>query len=191
MCEITQGKTKLCRTRFGGVVGFIIGEIENIASVTAADGEVTAMTMKPGKRAWTFKVEDGTSNFKDSGAGNRQAGTYVNTQTAIVSNNDFELETVNSAMEISEATGLFIVVLYKNGARRLAGLSVDRSAAPAGRGTVDLDISGGFQADTEEHDSGTNGEDMAGEVWTLTAKENRKPLKISKAISDSLLSVAS
>lgn len=186
MCELTSGKAKNCRKGFSGVLGFTLGELANIASITAANGVVSAMAMASGKKAWFFEVEQGTSNFKASGAGNRQAGTYVNTHTVMISNNDFDVATVNSGMEISETKGLFAVVHYKNGKKRLAGVSVDRTTA-GGNGNVSLELSSGLMLDTDEHDSGTNPEDQSGEIWTMSAKENRKPLEISKAIADSLL----
>jgi hypothetical protein len=185
MCTLSSGKSVICRKGFSGIAGAIIGQIEDIDSMTVSGGVITAMAMKNATQAWAFNVEDETSRFGEVGNGNRPNGTYVVTQTLLLSNNDYETATVNTGMELSEGK-YFAVIKYKNGKRRLAGVSVDKVT-----GQVDLDISGGLMMDTDTHDSGQAKEDKAGADWSLSAKENRKTLEISKTISDSLLDYVS
>ncbi len=185
MCDLTQGKDKLCRNGFSGIYGAILGELSNIDTIEASGGVVTDMTMKNGTQAFLFKVQDGTSNFDDNMTNSRPNGTVTVMQTLLLSNLDYETATRNTAMELSEVE-LFAVVLYKNGKRKLAGVSIDKAT-----GDIDLDLSGGFMLDTANAASGVQKSDKAGDDWSFTAEENVKAFTISKEISDSLLDYVS
>lgn len=184
MCELTSGKDKLCRKWIGGMVGAVIGQLEDVQSITIAAGVVTAMTMKSGKRAYFFKVQHETSNYGEVMNSNRQNGTNVCTQTLSLMHQDYETATRNSGMELVQGE-YFVIPYYNNGKTKLAGVSVDVD------GAFDVDLSGGLMSVTQTHNSGTAKEDKNGDDWVFEGKENIKALTIAKSIAESLLDVAS
>lgn len=185
MCKLIAGKTKVCRKGFGGMDGAIIGEIENIDSVTISNGVVTAMTMKTGERAWSFDVEDETSNLGEVVNVNRANRTVVSTQTLSLMNNDYETATRNVGQDLTIGN-YFVIGRYNDGNWKIAGLSIDKTT-----NEIDLDLSGGLSITTETHNSGTTKEDKNGDDWVFEGKENIKMLSISKDIANSLLVVVS
>ncbi len=184
-CELTSGKSVLCReNNQGGIVGAIIGRIADIATCTASNGAISAMTMAAGTQAFQFDVEDETSNFGEVVTGNRQNRTKIVLQTLTLSNNDFETATRNSSEELMEGK-FFAVVKYANGDRKIAGLSVDRN------GAISLSLSPGLMGTTFTHNSGTAKEDKNGDDWVFEAKTAARAFTISEAISESLLDYVS
>lgn len=80
MCEMTEGYVKVCDS-VGGVETIYGCNTKDIATATVLAGEVTALTMKPGKYIYAFEVEMETANFEDADIGERANGASASQQT--------------------------------------------------------------------------------------------------------------
>jgi hypothetical protein len=176
MCELTAGYTKKCDVA-GGVDKIHIFPVKDgngvstIASYTVAAGEVTALTLVSGKKAWTFNIEPETANFEAPSSGEAVAGSAAYTHTSNV--------TLHGS---TAADGVLADQLVK-GRHAVIHQMAD--------GTYELlHMTNGGKAQVTRQ-SGTAYEDMNGRVVALTSKEKAGSVKISSVIVASLLEVAS
>ena len=176
MCELTSGYVKKCDNAGGVDVVYILPTKDNdgvstIATYTEANGEVTALTLVSGKRAYTFEVEAETANLEVVSSGEKTAGSNAYTHTSNVTLHGNQKEDVVTVEALDKgrhavihklADGSYELLHMTNGAK--------------------------FQSTRQ---SGTAYEDMNGTVIVGTSKEKKKERKISAAIVASLLEVAS
>ena len=175
-CEITSGYNKLCDSP-GGVDTWYAFAVKDSngesnystvpAPFTAADGVITALTLKAGKYAFPFNVEMETASFTDTAAGERTAGAYSRVQagTAMLHGN-----TASMIVDIE--------ALAKGRHAIIAKLS---------DGTYELFFAENGAKVTDERATGTAYEDMNGTTLTFAGKEKTKACKISSTIVMSLL----
>ncbi len=124
MCEILGGKDLVCDS-VGGVKT-IYGWNTADATVTYANGTVSAITLTAGKYAYPFYIEMETANFSNTQVGDRanQSNAYTNEGTMVLSGNT-ATDIVNlEALEISRTTfavelndGTVEVFFLENGAK--------------------------------------------------------------------------
>lgn len=166
-CEITTGLALTCRDGFGGIEEVLLGNIDDLNTVTITNGEVTAMTMKVGKRAYRYQLEEGTSFYNETGAGSRENGTYVVTQSLNMVINAFSKDVRNTVNKLINAR-FFVVVKYSNGINVVSGLPK------------------GHLVDSSEHTSGTAHADRNGvTVVSTVMRPNHAPV-VSDTIYSSL-----
>lgn len=167
-CTLTSGKTRGCRTGFGGIKTVDITEWENLSSVTIVNKVVTAMTLVSGKRTWRYELEEEVGNFTDKFAGSRTAGTGVWTQTVSMPLVNFDSTTITEIEKVVQ-NRIIAVVGYSDGTYKLAGLEV------------------GLMVDTADHDSGTVHEDKNGLDMMLSSKQTVAAPFVSAGIVAQLL----
>ena len=93
-CELTNGYDAFneCDSQ-GGVAEWYIFDRKNLDAVTITDGEVSAITLKAGKYAYPFLVEQETSSFTVDSAGEmaNKPASYTFNATAILHGNTAEI----------------------------------------------------------------------------------------------------
>ena len=165
MCEILEGKNSVCDS-VGGVkkiVGFNTAD----ATITEANGTISALSLTSGKYGHVFYVEMETAKFDAKRIGDRknqaiayeQTGTMYlagNTATDIANLEALEIARTTFAVELNDET--WEVYFLKNGAF----------------------VSG-------VRDTGQAYEDANGNTLTLTGKEKNRPYKISSALITAIL----
>jgi hypothetical protein len=176
MCELTSGYVKKCDNSGGVDVQYIFpvkdaNGVSTIATYTVVAGEVTALTLTAGKKAYTFAVEAETANFEVASSGEKTAGSNAYTHTSNTTLHGNAKEDIVNADNL--AKGRHAVV------HKLADGSYEL-----------LHMTNGAKAQITRS-SGTAYEDMNGTVIAMTSKEKLGGLKISSTIVASLLEVAS
>lgn len=171
-CDITAGKSRGCRTGFGGADYFVVVQKEHISTYAVVGQALDSISLVSGKQGWKIEVEEETSNAQAVGTGNRQNNTYVSVQTVTIANGDYADATRQLEDEISQ-NELVIFVAYSDGTNKVFGLE------------------NGMMLDTATHNSGTAHEDKNGTDWVFSGKEKKAPYSVSTAIMEALLDVAS
>ncbi len=168
-CELLSGYNSFneCDAQ-GGVASWYAFDRKNLESYTRTDGRITALTLKAGKFAYEFIVEQETSSFTDTATGERANRAYAREQSATIvlhGNTDEMIESLDSM-----ARGRTVWVAKLND------------------GTYEVLFldNGGKVSDART--SGTAFEDLNGNTLTITGKETKKAPKIDSAIILGLLS---
>lgn len=165
MCEILEGKNAVCDS-VGGVKAIYAWNTAD-ATITKANGTISALALSAGKYIHKFFVEMETSKFTATKIGDRknqsvayeQTGTMMlsgNTATDIVNLEALEIARTTFAVELNDGT--YEVFFEANGAS----------------------VSG-------VRDSGQAYEDANGNVLTLSGKEKNRPNKIAAGLITALL----
>jgi hypothetical protein len=165
MCEILEGKNAVCDS-VGGIKAIYAFNTSD-ATITKADGTISALSLTSGKYIHKFFVEMETSKFTSTKIGDRknqsvayeQTGTFTlsgNTSTDIVNLEALEISRTTFAVELNDGT--YEVFFETNGAM----------------------VSG-------VRDTGQAYEDANGNVLTLSGKEKNRPNKISGSLITALL----
>lgn len=172
MSEITVGYTKPNYRSVGGVLKFIMYNIENRASYTVANSIISAISMDSGKAAYAFDVELNTGKAIETGTGSRPDFTFFYAQaiTAILTDktnaNIVLLEKLNSGR-------VGVIVVYESGLVRHFGLI------------------NGLMTDTETDDSGTEYANRNGHEIAMSGKEVSKAPTMALNLAEALLTPAS
>jgi hypothetical protein len=165
MCEILEGKNAVCDS-VGGIKTIYAWNTAD-ATITKANGTISALSLTSGKYVHRFTVEMETAKFTAPKIGDRKnqsvayenSGTIVlagNTATDIVNLEALEIARTTFAVELNDGT--FEVFFETNGAS----------------------VSG-------VRDTGQAYEDANGNVLTLSGKEKNRPNKISGSLITALL----
>jgi hypothetical protein len=166
-CEITSGIPLGCRDGFGGIDEVLIGNIEDVATYTVTNGEVTAFTLAPGKVAYKYELEEGTSFYNENGAGSRENGTYVVTQQLNMVINSFGKDIRNTINTLTKGR-FFAVVKYSDGKNVVTGMPK------------------GHLVDSTEHSSGTAKADRNGVTVVSSVMRPEHAPVVSNSIYASL-----
>lgn len=176
MGEITTGFGMRCDDAGGVRTWYIFSNktcagVSNIASSTAAAGEITALALEAGVYAYPVLVEEETSTFTDTSVGEKANKSYGRDQSATI-------------------------VIHRNDAGDIDRIeNIDK-----GRYTVIASLNDGtnevlfFENGAKCNDERTPGiayEDGNMNTLTFTGKEKKKAMKISNAIIATLLEPAS
>jgi len=165
MCEILEGKNAVCDS-VGGVKAIYAWNTAD-ATITKANGTISALSLTAGKYIHKFFVEMETSKFTATKIGDRknqsvayeQTGTMMlsgNTATDIVNLEALEIARTTFAVELNDGT---YEVFYETNGASVSGV----------------------------RDSGQAYEDANGNVLTLSGKEKNRPNKIAVGLITALL----
>lgn len=165
MCEILEGKNAVCDS-VGGVKAIYAWNTAD-ATITKANGTISALALTAGKYVHKFFVEMETSKFTATKIGDRprQSVAYENVGTMTLSGNT-ATDIINlEALEISRTT--FAVELND--------------------GTYEVFFETNGAVVSGVRDTGQAYEDANGNVLTLSGKEKNRPNKISGSLITALL----
>ena len=165
MCEILEGKNAVCDS-VGGIKAIYAWNTAD-ATITKANGTISALSLAAGKYIHKFFVEMETSKFTATKIGDRknqsvayeQTGTMMlsgNTATDIVNLEALEIARTTFAVELNDGT---YEVFYETNGASVSGV----------------------------RDSGQAYEDANGNVLTLSGKEKNRPNKIAEGLITALL----
>lgn len=169
--------TKPDEAENGGVENVVVAKACDILSYTIADGAITAIVMKDGKKAVTWTPDLEHAMATDNATGNRPNNSYFKTHTVMVQFTDDEPVTAKLSEDAGRANLVFFV----------------KFAVPPG-GTAKYKAYGflnGLRLTNEESSTGQNYEDLRGHTLNFEGKELSRALTISSALVDSLLVPAS
>lgn len=167
-CEITSGYNSFleCDAQ-GGVASWYVFDRKNLESFIRTDGTITALTLKAGKYAYEFLVEQETSTFTDTATGDRANRAYAREQSATVVLHGNTAEMVEQLDALSRGRTVWIAKL-NDGTYEVLFLE-----------------NGGKVSDARS--TGTAFEDLNGNTLTITGKEAKKAPKIDSAVILALL----
>lgn len=172
MCEITSGYSSGC-DEAGGVRAWYVFPLKNdlgvsnIATLTVANGAVTALTLVSGKFAYPFLVEAETSSFTETSVGEKANKAYGIEQSGTIVMHGNTASMIVQKEELVRGRHVFICAL-NDGTYEVMGLE------------------NGIKCNYERA-TGTAFEDMNGNTLTATGKERKPAPKISEAIVLALL----
>lgn len=176
MCELLSGYNKVCDITGGVETWYAFATKDtngesNIDTLTFSNGAVTALTLKSGKYAYPFVVEQETSFINDTAIGERANGAYAREQAGEI--------------RLHGNTASMIVMIEAMAKGRTTWI------AKLNDGTFEIFFLENGAKVSDARQSGTAYEDMNGNVLTLTGKERYKAMKIDSAIVLALLEPAS
>lgn len=167
-CTIYQGREIDCRDSNGGVQEIYIAEFANVQSITETSGVITAITMVPTKKFYTFQVEKENASLTDAEQGSVENGTLFYEQTL-----NFTIKKGSSsqrnAMNVLAKARLMVIVKDNNGTYWLMGKT--RAADKVGDNSFTTGKAFG---------------DMNGYNVTLTAKEPNPVVELTAALITSI-----
>ena len=164
MCELTTYINLGCDEAGGVDTWYAFSAIDangesNIDTLTVANGECTALTLKSGKYAYGIKVEQETSSFTDTAIGERANSSYAREQSATVVLAKNTAETIAEIENMCKGRTIWIAKLND--------------------GTYEvLFLEKGGKAN-DERASGTAFDDLNGNTITITGRTTYKAPKIS------------
>lgn len=171
-CELTAGKSRRCRTGFGGIDSDLIVNKADIASYVVTGNALSSISLNSGKQGYLFEFEEETSNAVANGTGSRQNGTWVSQQSVTIANTDYVEATRDNEVELRQIETVHFVK-YADGSILCYGLK------------------NGLMLDSANHASGTAHEDKNGVDWVFSGKEQDAPFTVSTAIFEALQVAAS
>lgn len=151
-CNIVQGYEIACRDSVGGIKEIYIAEFANVQSYTASSGVITAITMVPGKKFYTFQLEKENATYTNDSVGSLENGTTFYNSSVVFTMKKMSASMKNSIKVLSQAR-LMVIVKDANDIYHVMGLT---------RGADALDI---------KMTSGKAMGDMNGATVTITGKE--------------------
>lgn len=157
----------------GGVDQVVVCEHEDISTYTVLNREITALTMKTGKQAYSWTTDLESAFATDNATRSSDNNSYFKTHALMVQFKDDEDITAKLA---EDAGRCFLVAFVK-------------FAKPEGE-TEKWKAYGffnGLRLTTEESGTGQRYEDLRGHTLNFEVKELTRALKISDTIVDSLL----
>jgi len=176
MCEVTEGYDITCDDAGGTerVYWYSVKDdtgASNVDTRTVVNGQVTDLTLKAGKYAYSLNVEIETATFNDNAVGERANKAYAREQdsTVILHGNTAAM----IAMLDTSAKGR-IGLIHKLNDGTYEHLFLENGAVMR-----------------DSRTPGTAYEDMNGNTLTFTGKEKAKAPKISEAIVLALLATVS
>lgn len=133
-CILTQGYTLGCRDGKGGIKEVLITELDNIDTLTATSGVITAMECVVGKKFFVYSQEIETANAVQKPTGNRANGSFYYEQgLTLVLNNP--TASVWNEIDLLAKNNLAVIVLDNNGKYWLFGEINGLSLEPSEGGT--------------------------------------------------------
>ena len=171
MCELASGFYDICESSGGidtsyafTVWNYTLNQ-SNIATLTIANGECTALTLVAGKTAFPINYRQETGFFTDEKT--EGAGGYARAQT----------------------TTLMVFGNTKEMITNIEGMAKSRTAVinKLNDGTFELMLWEKGGKTTDSRASGTATEDMNGTTLTISGKSTQKAVKISSTIVLALL----
>ena len=121
-CNLIQGNEINCRDSVGGVEAIYIANFSNVQSYTASSGVVSAITMVPGTRFYTFQLEKENATYE-----NKMNGSLENGTTFFDSTLTFTMKKLSASMKNSIKTlgqsRLVVIVKDNNGVYFVMGLT--------------------------------------------------------------------
>lgn len=173
MCELTEGRNPTCDTPGGSRSAYMYSVRDSAgltnydAGPTIVDGEVTALSLKPGKYAYKFTVEAETIEANCKSIGDAVKSSTANEHTTVIK------LAGNSAADIDTAArlikGRVAVILELND------------------GTHELFHYENGGKVTRERNPGTAFDDMNGSTLTIVSRQVGTEVKISSVILNALL----
>ena len=169
-CAIVSGYALDCKDTVGGIKAIYITELANIASeVENASGLVTAITMAPGKKFWTYALEPrGQNNFTQTIQASANNGTVAYEQALTANFVKLQFETQIKLQNIIK-NRTAVIVLTQDGSYFLFGK------------LNGMEVTGGTGA------SGTAMNDFQGYTLNLTAMEKEFANEVEASIIAALL----
>lgn len=177
MCEMTKGFLRVCDSTGGVRRAILYSKFDDQGSdnvdtleMDTTPGEITDLTLKSGKQAFSFTFEVETANATDNAVGEKANSAYAREQSVmlIMAGNspekiaEFELMGKGRICVILELEdGTFEHFFIENGAKML-----------------------------DERATGTAYEDFNGTTLNFSGKERIKARKIDSAIAEALLTAA-
>lgn len=171
--------TKPCESENGGVESVVVAKWCDIdyANTTIADRSITAITMKDGKKAYTWTPDLEQAFATDNGTGTRTNNSYFKTHALMVTFTDDEDTTAALA---EDAARSLIVAFVKY------ATPPDKDAKYKAYGFIN-----GLKLPTDESGTGQLYEDLRGHVLNFEGKELTRALTISDTLIASILVPAS
>lgn len=151
-CSIVQGYEIACRDSTGGIESIYIAEFSNVQSYTASSGVITAITMVPGKKFYTFQLEKENATYTNDLVGSLENGTTFYNSSLVFTMKKMSASMKNAIKVLGQAR-LVVIVKDNNGTYFVMGLT---------RGADALDI---------KMTSGKAFGDMNGSTVTIVGKE--------------------
>lgn len=155
-CAIIESYALDCRTGAAGIQTLYVTELENVASVTASSGIITAMALSSGKKLWQIDLVKEDAQWTEKSVVNVQNGTVFSEQTLVFTMHKMTARTRNF-IKILTQRRLVVVAKMVDGESVLLGQT---------RGMDVTDVTAG---------SGKAMGDLNGNVITLMGKENDPP----------------
>lgn len=119
MCELTTGYTKPNCRSVGGVLKYIVYNLENRDSVTVTNNEITAIAMTSGKQAFQLLVESELCNATETAPSTRETTFYAQEATVVLTEQTKDTVNLNALL----SKGFFgVIVFYESGLVRHFGL---------------------------------------------------------------------
>lgn len=171
-CDLTAGYSKPCRDEKGGIKSVYFIQTEHISSYTETSGQVTAITLTSGNRAWKYALEMNLSSFTDTLTTSRENGTTFAAQSLTVILNDNRQATRNQLVLLAQ-NDLTCIVELANGDFEMLGAD------------------NGLSLETDERASGAVKGDRNGHTITLVGEEDELAYKVDSSIIAALLIPAS
>jgi hypothetical protein len=139
--SIINGREIDCKDSVGGVLELYVTEADNINSITASSGIITAISMKSGKKFFTLKMERNNAQFEQGIVGSQENGTLFHEQTVTFNYKKMTAALRNHVLTLALNRCVFIV---KDGNGLIQflgkdnGLDVGDSTATTGRALGDM-----------------------------------------------------
>lgn len=168
MCELLAGYNafEMCDTQ-GGVSSWVALNRKDVDTFTVVDGEVTAFTLKPTKKAFEFLVEQESSTFTDTAIGSMANKSYARDMSATVVLHGNTADIIKNVEALGKARTVWVCQLNDGTYEVLF----------ASKGAKAIDV----------RTPGTAFDDLNGNTITLTGRESSKAPKISATLVQSLL----
>jgi len=165
-CKINSGIPQGCRGA-GGTLRFLIANFDDVASITEADGEITAINMDSGTTFFEFKTTKHSSDFVENYK--VSAGSVGFEQVVTMEFSKMEATKRNQVLLMAQAN-LIIIVQDKNEKYWYLGAQE------------------GCQLSNGHAGTGKNlGDELNGYSLELTASERYPAYEVNKSVIDGLL----
>lgn len=168
-CALTQGYTFDCKDNIGGMKNVWFIGWNDVTSVTAASGVVSAITKGAGKVFYKYQLVRNTASFTQNIAGSIENGTIVYNQELTIVINKMQVSMRNEILLLAQ-NNLMAVVEDSNGRYWLAGryTGLDLLSGSASTGTAQSDRNG-FTLTFSGGEKELAPEVASGVIATLTA----------------------
>lgn len=142
-CALTQNYVLDCKDSQGGLEAVWFIPYNDVTSITAASGVVSAITKASGKQFYKYQLVKNTASFTENIEGNIENGTVNYAQELTIVINKLQVNMRNEILLLAK-NNLMAVVKDKNGKYWLAGRfsGIDLTGGSGGTGTAATDRNG-------------------------------------------------
>jgi len=163
-CALTQGYVIDCKDSLGGISEVYFMPFNDLATITATAGVVTALTKDTGKRFYKYQLVKSTAGFTETGNGSIENGTLFYEQALTIVLNKLQTNTRNEILLLAKNL-LVAVAKDNNGVYWMLGQ------------TRGLDVTSNVAA------SGTAEGDRNGYTLTFTGKEKELAIEVNSTVA--------